>query len=109
MDIDPKDYKYVARDTTGFNPKRNEAIIQETIQEADKYHASYGKLIDEGLAERYEVLSQYGDYRLNRSGQKSIKEFLGNKLYTELVGERLIEKVRVAQTVDKFGKKPILL
>lgn len=109
MEIDPKDYKYISHPSADFNPKRNEAIIAETIREADKYHSEYGLAMNEALGERWEIMAHYGDYKLNRSGGKTMRQFLGDKLYTQLVGEKLISKVRAAQTADRFGKKHILL
>lgn len=92
-----------------FNPARNKAVIDETFKEADAYHKSFGKALEDSLGQRYEVIASYGDYRLNRGNTKGIKEYLGDKLYTELVGEKLLEKLRVMKAVDRFGRKPILL
>lgn len=92
-----------------FNPARNKAIIEQTEKEADAYHKSIGKAYDEALGERFEVVAHYGNARLNRGSTKSIKEYLGDKLYTQLVGERLLEKIRVAKTVDRLGRKFIPL
>jgi hypothetical protein len=109
MDIDPKDYKYISNPSKDFNPKRNEAVIAQTIKEADEYHSSYGQAMDAALGERWEVMAQFGDYKLNRSGGKTMRQFLGDKLYTDLVGEKLISKVKAAKTVDKFGRKLVML
>lgn len=109
MEIDPKDYKLFANPSPDFNPKRNEAIIAETFKEANEYHSVYGKAMEAALGERWEIMAQYGDYKLNRSGGKTIRQYLGDKMYTELVGERLISKVKAAKTVDKFGRKLVML
>jgi len=109
MELDPKDYKYFHNPASDFNPKRNAEIIAQTIKEADEYHSEYGKALDDALAERWHVMAQFGDYKLNRSGVKTIRQYLGDKLYTDLIGEKLISKVRAAKTADKFGRKLVLL
>ncbi len=111
-ELDPKDYKYIVEHPNkDFSPRKNNAIIEETIKEADKYHRTEGLVIEEALGERIEAVAAYSCYRFNR-GTKSIKQYLGDKLYAKMVGERILEKVRVSQTADSFSnkfKKPILL
>lgn len=102
-DIDPKDYKYVvSRPDRSFNPAKNKALIQETITEAENYHRNQGKIIESALGERIDAVASYGCYRFNK-GEKSIREYLGDKVYTHLIGEKILEKVRVMQTVNRLN------
>lgn len=102
MELDPRDYHYVVRDPVDFNPARNKAIVEETIKEATKYHMNEGRVIENSLGERVEAVSAYACYRFNR-GDKGIKDYLGDKLYTRLVGEKILEKIRVAETVNRLN------
>jgi len=113
-ELDPKDYKYiVAKPDSSFSVDRNNAIIAETIKEADIFHSTSGLAIEEALGERIEAVSAYACYRLNR-GYKNIKDYLGDRLYKEMIGEKILSKIRVADTVNRLNgnqklRRPILL
>ena len=84
-----------------FNATKAKAIIAKTIEDATKFHNSVPD-IDNGLKERVDVVSSYGCYRFNR-GFKPIEKYLGRKYYEQLIGEELLEKVRVMDTVNKLN------
>jgi len=113
-ELDPKDYKYiVATPDASFSPDKNKAIIEETIREADTFHKTSGLAIESALGERIEAVSAYACYRFNR-GFKNIKGYLGDKLYEKMVGEKILSKIRVADTVNRLNgnhklRRPILL
>jgi len=113
-ELDPRDYKYiVANPDSSFNPARNKAVIEETIKEADTFHKTSGLAIEEALGERIEAVSAYACYRLNR-GTKKIKDYLGDSLYKRMIGEKILSKIRVADTVNRLNgntklRRPILL
>ena len=92
-----------------FNPARNQAVINQVLTEADTYHKRIGNAFNDAMGERFEAVAYYGDAVLNRGSAQSIKQYLGDKLYTELIGERLLEKIRVAKSVDRLGRKFIPL
>lgn len=105
--IQPEDAKfYVHKPDSSFSPERNKAIINETIKETEAYFRGIGKAITDNLGTRIEIMTAFGDYKLNRSGEKNIKEYLGKELYGKIVGERILEKIRVAQSVERLtGRK----
>jgi hypothetical protein len=113
-ELDPKDYKYViANPDLTFNPARNKAVIEETMKEADTFHKTAGLAMEDALGERIEAVSAYACYRFNR-GTKTIKQYLGDKVYNAFIGEKIMSKIRVADTVNRLNgntklKKPILL
>ena len=109
-DIHPDDQRFIIKDPVNFSPERNKAVIAETIREAETKQRKLHEVIDEGLGERIEAVSHYGAYRFNR-GEKTIKEYLGPKKWQELVGEHLLEKIRVMKASQKLagGDKRILL
>ncbi len=103
QDLDQKDFKYIVHQPdASFSPKRNQAVIEETIREATAFHKKNNVAIESALGERIDAVSAYGCYRFNR-GFKGVKEYLGTKLYTQLVGEQLLEKVRVMKTLNRLN------
>ena len=112
--LDPVDYKYInKKPDPAFSPERNKAIVNETIKDAEKREAEWHKIMDNEGFNRIDILSSYGRYRFNR-GVKGIKEYLGRKQYEALIGEKILSKLRVAETVNKLNhntrfKKGILL
>lgn len=101
--IDPRDRKYfVQKPDPSFSPQRNAAIIQEVHDDTRKYFASLNKKFQDGFDERIDVLATFADYKFNRGGGKNFEQYAGRELRRRLVGERLLEKVRVLSTVDKL-------
>lgn len=102
--IDPRDKKYfVHKPDASFSPQRNAAIIQEVHDDTRKFHKKLWKAYEEGLGERTEILAHFADYKFNRGGDKNFEGYVGKNLRTQLVGERLLEKVRVLSTVDRMN------
>lgn len=104
--IQPEDYKYrVEVPDSNFNPLRNKAIIQETIEETEKFFADLHKAQVEGLGERFDMLSSYGLYRFNK-GDKSFENYVGKKAVQNLIGDKILEKVRRLEELNKLtGQK----
>lgn len=107
VQIQSKDFKYFKNDPN-FNPDRNKAIIDETIKETEKFFGDLYKLDDDESKKRIDIVSSYGSYRFNK-GTKDLKHYLGQKRYGELLGEKLRDKVRAVESVNKLGSKKILL
>jgi hypothetical protein len=102
-DIDPKDYKYIQKTPDrSFNPARNKAIIDQTIKDTETYFKDINGLFNDSIHDRIEAVSAYGAYRFNR-GDKSIKDYLGKKLYENLIGEKILSKLRVMESVNKLN------
>jgi hypothetical protein len=104
QDVDPQDYKYiVAKPDASFSPQRNKAIVDETIAETTKFFQETGRILNDQDKLRVSVLSSYGQYRFNR-GTKTFKDYVGKNLYKELIGERVLSKARIADTVNKLKR-----
>lgn len=95
-------YNNVSVPDKDFNPARNKAVIEETIREAEKYHKTVHQLLDDSMGERIEAVSSYGAYRFN-GGEKSHKDYFGRRLMTRFMGEKLLSKLRVMDTVNKLN------
>lgn len=101
--IDPRDKKYfVHKPDASFSPQRNLAIIKEVHEDTAKYFASLRNKQVEDAGDRMDILATYADYKFNRGGSKDFEGYAGKNLRTRLIGERLLEKVRVLSTVDKL-------
>lgn len=102
--LDPKDYKYLQRGPDpGFSPERNKAIIAETIRDAENYHFKMRSILDTDGENRVDVLSTYARYRFN-VGTKTLREYLGREQYEKLIGENILSKARVAESVNILNK-----
>jgi hypothetical protein len=110
--VQPADYKYYKNDAN-FNPAKNKAIIAETIKETEKFFKEEEQMRDKKLENRIDLVSSYGVYRFNK-GQKQFKDYVGRETYKAVIGEKLLSKIRVMDSVNKINgndkfKKSILL
>lgn len=108
--IDPKDKKYyVEKPDPNFNPERNMAIVYETLKESEEFFRKLEVKYEDELDNRIDILSSYTDYRFNR-GTKDFKNYAGKRLYSELIGEKILSKYRALSSVDKLqGNTKVLL
>ena len=103
-DVDEKDYKYIVKNPdSSFSPERNRAIIAETIKETNNYFKKMHETLDVGIAERVNTLSYFAKYKLGNGGPKNLEQFLGRENYTKLIGENILSKVRVMDSVNKLN------
>lgn len=103
--ISPEDKRfYVKNPDASFSPRRNKAIIQETIVETEKFFQELSNIHDKDMQNRLDILSTYATYRFNR-GTKNIKQYLGDRLSKEIIGEKILSKVRVLQEDEKLRNR----
>ncbi len=108
-ELDPKDYKYiVAKPDSNFSPERNQSIIDETIKETNEYFKKLNNVDDDNFKERVDVLSSYAGHLYQKSGTKSLKDYLGKKLHARIVGEKILNRVKAMESADRFQNKFIL-
>jgi hypothetical protein len=101
--IQPEDYKYyVDKPDPTFSPRRNQAIIDETIKSSEKFFKELNGIMTDEMGNRIDILSTYARYRFN-SGTKDVKSYLGDRLAKQLIGEKILSKVRVADTVNRLN------
>ena len=101
--VQPEDYKYfVENPDSSFSPARNKAILKEVTEETEKFFEEMGKGIDEEMGERIHILSSYGVYRFNK-GTKSFDQYAGKKIVDKLIGEKILSRVRVMDSVNRIN------
>lgn len=89
--------KKLYREDPNYNVKKAEAIIQETIDETTAYFKKLNEIDEEGK-ERIDILVKYGAHRFNQ-GNKELKDWAGRKLYSRLVGEKILNRIKAGQTL----------
>lgn len=103
-DVLPEDYRFIQdKPDPNFSPARNIAIVKETIKETEKFFADLHK-IDPEMQNRIDIVSSYGVRRLSGQTQKSFRDYVGKELFNQLIGEKIMAKVRIADTVAKLNK-----
>lgn len=115
--LDPVDYRYINKNPDpDFSPERNKAIVEQTIKETEQFFGVYNRQRDIDLENRIDILSSYAVKRLGGGMTKSIKDYLGKEQYNAIIGEKLLNKLRVAEAtntlsrIDKYNvKKGVLL
>lgn len=102
--LDPVDFRYInANPDPNFSPERNKAVIDQTIKETEEYFKTLAMARDNDLENRLDIISSYGIYRFNK-GTKGLKDYLGKEQYEALIGENLLQKLRVAEASNKLIK-----
>ncbi len=103
--LDKRDIeKYYVENPVDFNPRKNEAIINETLANTEKYFENVKAPIDNAIGERLDIMAHYAVYKFGaQQGSKTIRQYLGEPLYKQIVGEKIIEKMRIMKTVNKLS------
>ncbi len=102
QDIDPRDKAVYKPDPT-FNPQRNAQVIQEVHDDTRKFFKRLEDTYEREMENRVDILSSFARYKFDRLGDQKLKGYVGKRLHTQLVGEKLLEKVRIMQSVDKLA------
>lgn len=107
--IQPEDKRFfVEKPDSSFSPARNRHIIQETIKETEAFFRKLNTELDRDMENRIDMFSSYATYRFNR-GTKSVEDYLGKDISRQLLGERILSKVRTLDAVDRLsGKKNLV-
>lgn len=102
--IQVQDKRFFVDNPKDFNPARNKAIIEETIRETTKFFQDLEDAVDDGLKERIDMLNSYARYRFN-IGHKSFEDYVGRDLYRQVIGEKLLQKIKALKSTEKVGGK----
>lgn len=100
--IDPVDYRFY-KDDPAYNHKRARAIIDETLVETEKFFGDLNIARDAEAMHRMDMVSSYGVYRFN-TGDRDFRTFIGEARYKEMIGEHIMEKIRMMKSVEKLSE-----
>jgi hypothetical protein len=104
LGLEPKDYHLINKTPDpDFSPERNKAVVMETIADNEKLHKMMLSMRDKELENRIDIMASYGNYKLNYGKGKNIREYLGEEQYKAIIGEHLMEKLRVAQATNRLN------
>jgi hypothetical protein len=78
----------------GFSEARNKAIIEKTIRDTEANHARKQKLIDEGLAERSDLMMSYIRSMLQNNKDMDITQYAGWETMKRLWGEARVRDLQ---------------
>lgn len=102
--LDPKDYRFInPNPDPDFSPERNMAVVKQVQDETDKFLASYNKVLNQDGLNRRDVLSHFAKKVFSEHKSYDLKEYLGKQQYEALVGEKILSKIRIAQTTQILG------
>jgi hypothetical protein len=95
---------YVEQPDSNFSPERNFKVIAETVTEYEKMRYGIDPKVAREAGNRADILASYGCYRFNR-GTKKIEDYLGKELMAELYGEKLMQKIKAIETIERLNIK----
>lgn len=106
LEVDSRDKKYyIEKPDPSFSPERNMAIVYETLEESNQFLTQINKVFRDDGDNRVDVLSSYSKYLFSKHGSKDFESYAGRQLYTKLVGEKILNKVKVMSIAERLKKK----
>lgn len=104
-DINSDNYRYyVEKPDKTFNRQRNYAVINQVLAENDKMQRSIDPKVQENAGNVADILASFAKYKLDIGGGKQIEEWLGKSWMTRIYGDKLIEKIRVMESIAKLNR-----
>lgn len=105
-DIAPEDYKYIVdKPDRDFSPEKNRETIKKVIKDTEKFFNSLDSTLQKDKDNRIDVLSSYAMYTFSKSGHKTLDQYLGKQKMAELYGERIIEKLRILESIQQMNRE----
>lgn len=105
-DIHPDNHHlYVDKPDMNFSRQRNYAIINQVLAENDKMQRSIDPRVEENAWHIADILSSFAKYKLDIGGGKQLEQWLGKANLTRIYGEKLCEKIRVMESVQKLNRQ----
>jgi hypothetical protein len=95
--------RYVEKPDRNFSAQRNYQIIQETINDNEKWQLAADRKLERKVGNTADMLASYGMYRLGRGGTKKVEDYLGKDLMAKIYGEKLMSKLRVMDSIRKLN------
>lgn len=94
---------YVEVPDKNFSVKRNYAIINQVLAENDKMQRSIDPRVERNAGNVADILSSFAKYKLDIGGGKQIEEWLGKHWMARIYGEKLIEKIRIRESIQRMN------
>lgn len=102
--VDPMDFRFIDRKPdVGFNPEKNYAVIREVVADGLKFHELMKHSYQKETEDRIDILSTYARHALG-GGEKKLEDFVGKEWMKKIYGEKILEKLRVAESVKRMNR-----
>lgn len=102
-DFNPDNWHlYVEKPDPDFSPEHNRAVIQETLDEAEKRRKGVSDKTKQASENIGDILASFAKYKFDLGGGKKIEDYLGKKRMAEIYGEKLLEKLRLIESANKL-------
>lgn len=86
--------RYGLKGDPNFSAKRNRQVIAETIAETDANYKRRLKEIEEGIAERSELVTYYIKHLIDHKSDQTIESYAGKETLHRLWGKARIEDLQ---------------
>ena len=83
---------FVEGGDTGFSPKRNEEIIERTIQKAELLRKQKRRRAEDNIRQRADAVATYLKSRI-AEGSTPVEKYFGMKEFLHLQGRKHLEKL----------------
>lgn len=104
-DIHSDNYRYyVEKPDKNFSPQRNYAVIQSVLAENDHMQRMIDPKVEKNAGNVADILASFAKYKLDIGGGKQIEQYLGPHWMTKIYGEKLIEKIRVREAIQRMNQ-----
>lgn len=103
-DIDPSNYRLISKDKN-YSYQKNYAVVKRFLKEQDRLQdPSYiDRKVNDNAGDIADVLASFAKYKLDIGGGKHIEEWLGKERLGRIYGERLVEKLKVMDSVRRLN------
>ncbi len=104
-DLDESDLKYLVDEPEpGFSPQRNAANIKKAIDSGIKVEMDLRRAGLKDMQYRIDVLSSFARNSIGKGHSKSLAEYVGKAEMAKIYGEKILEKVRIMDSVERLNK-----
>lgn len=86
--------RYGTQGDPNFNAAHNKAVIDKTIKDHDKVMKAKIKRMNEGIAERTDMLSSYIMNITNKNSDKTFEEYVGWNNMKRVWGEARVSELK---------------
>ena len=103
-DIDPSNYRLISKDKD-YSYQKNYAVVKRFLKEQDRLQdPNYiDSKVRDNAGDIADILASFAKYKLIDGKGKQLEQWLGKERLTRIYGERLVEKLRVMDSVKRLN------
>ena len=105
QEIHPDNWRlYKEKPDKDFSVERNQRVISQVLKENDKMQTEINDSVKKNAGNVADILASFAKYKLDEGKGKQIEQWLGKHWMTKIYGEKLIEKIRMAELLRRENK-----